>query len=409
MKYRFNLSPSMISPFSDYANNNVGIIHYLTSLLGECVPRDMYFNFDYDRGNSSYVYLNISDDAFAKEFMLFLKHTQYNHIIQPALSMTQPFSMPYVQRVATEESISRYEKYFKPIVIGEGIFSNGEKMFSDENKSDNRSYEFHLMWLTFVTKYVDYRSCGKWQIFFDSHIYKIYFYTKLQLMCLLDVFKCDRIVCAKTDINLYYTKEYNKDLICIYTNGRDIDDTDETSEMSIDNKDFQELMKLVTIDFNELRIKKILYRPGRCTDLADVKYKTKERNPSVKKKDDKDIINLINNARELLGDDNVIDALVDDDNLSIVETLRQGYGLLRHAFVGSMNDKYEYKREISFYDDYCDIDEGYYDMTGGRLKNKVIWFLIIFVIVVIVVVIIEKSEVIIPYISGGMARNQSLL
>ena len=432
MKLKYHFKYSVCSPLdveedaSSQNNSNVYISRYLVELIKEDVPRDMYVKFETREGDVKHTWIYISDDEFVSDFKNFIEKGFYSLVMEICAkeeerTSEKDFSPDDFVR-CNDDTIKNYTLYFRPLCVGkEGDDVNMDRLVKDRRdcmKHAGSNYDVgggH--WFQFG-RVSEKALCGKWQIFFKSHVYKMYIFTKLALAILNNKFSSREYCMAviKTDLHLGNAEGYNQELIVAYCYGQGFDDTDESEDYVMNTNELIKLLKQVGLDFNQLRIKYILYRPGACTELGRVSVN------GVKNMFDADE-NLVHPAteaalkkyREIVGDDEHAMDVVEEwleMNADLQTLLRMLYRKLRVAFVASMDSNYNLDKEhVSFYSDY---DKGYKftgggDVGGGEgeivnrgwksamkrmIHNKIvksILILICCVVVVIVVVIVCVS------------------
>lgn len=217
----------------------------------------------------------------------------------------------------------------------------------------------------------------KWQIFFNSHVYKIYVFFRLLN---LEYFMTDKLhgYKIKTDFcSCEWTPEFNRDLICIYVSKGEWDE-DEVKEFFKTTYTVFEHLEKIKLDFSLLRIDKILFREGRYTGL--------ER---VGKRISKD--EVLGEYLRIFGDDDVEGAMRAYNDS---KTPYENYTRLRTTFTMEAGKDYKPIEKISFYDDYeLPLTYKLIRLGGGgsnEILKRVLLFICMVVVMIVVVVLITK-------------------
>ena len=429
MKLKYHFKYSVCSPLDveeddPSQNNNVYISRYLVELIKEVVPRDMYVKFETKKGDVAHTWIYISDDEFVSDFKKFIEKGFYSLVMDICAKEGEKEEVRTSEKDFTPDdfvrcndtTIKNYNLYFRLLCSGgEGDDVNMDRLVEDRRECMTRAGSNYDVggghWFQFGRVSDTEDLCGKWQIFFKSHVYKMYIFTKLALAILNKNFSSRRYCMAviKTDLHLGNAEGYNQELIVAYCKGSDFDATDESEDYVMETEELIKLLKQVGLDFNQLRIEYILYRPDASTKLGRVRV------DGVKNMFDADE-NLVHPAteaalekyREIGGDDKHAMDVVEEwleMNADLQTLLRMLYRKLRVAFVASMDSNYELDKEhVSFYSDYdkgykftggdggegeiVDVNHGWKSAMKRMIHSKIIKSILILICCVVVVVVV---------------------
>lgn len=223
---------------------------------------------------------------------------------------------------------------------------------------------FNFSWIDYIKEPEENEKIKlnhKWQIFFDPSkpTYKFFVFFKLIEYINLH-FTHDNIkIEIKTDVAQVETNLFNRDLIVIY-----VDDIEPISGSKILNTtNIKNMLKSINLNFDFLRIKKVLFRNGDISRIPDNRNITRDE--------------LIPYFNTYICKDSY------DNSLSPYNNLMN----LKSTFHAEMNDEYNVTKILKRYDEYMNEAKLIFHQHGGTINN---YFLILclFIISLLLIVII---------------------
>lgn len=199
----------------------------------------------------------------------------------------------------------------------------------------------------------------KWQLLFSSHVYKFFVFYKLAESIRRLFSDASKTVEIKTDIINDSVDAFNRDIVVIYTDGEGVCDSPTAGTLTTDDA-IQMLRDDVRLNFEFLRIKKVLFRNG---DLSRLSASRDVDEATVRS-----VFTTFAKAEDY------------NENITPFRNMIR----LKSLYNAEIDDEYVVTVRNSYYDDWIP-PAGRKQLRGGFVMN---WWLIVLVIGVLVILMV---------------------